>query len=255
VFLEFENSEGEIKRLHELVDYEKYQVVLTQQGGLTRYRMNDIVQVRGFYRQTPMLEFVGRANAVCDLAGEKLHEEFVRTALTPLMVTDAFIVLPNCEKDLGYTLFVDARTQSNHAELASKSEDALCTAHHYKLARTQNQIAPLQVQLIENLAARLRDFSVADGVKLGDIKESVFVNDPAKATKLLSALGLVSSTGINGNVEIACSTEINGKVDIASSTAINDKTDSNPQLRVSLLEESIPQPQESQQSAPVEVEA
>ncbi len=206
VFLEFEDSKGEIKRLHELVDHEQYQVIVTQNSGLTRYRMNDIVEVSGFYSQTPMLEFVGRANAVCDLAGEKLHEEFVRNALTPL-IADSFLVVPNCGKDLGYVLLVDSRTLLNQEELAEKAEKALCSAHHYKLARIQNQIAALELQLVENLSTRLQDFHQAEGMKLGNIKTTAFINDPAKAARLLSF--------------------------------INEKKYSTLPLRVSLLEESI----------------
>ncbi|MBI2809494.1 MAG: GH3 auxin-responsive promoter family protein [Candidatus Melainabacteria bacterium] len=210
VFLEFEDSQGVIKRLHELVDHEQYQVIVTQNSGLTRYRMNDIVEVRGFYSKTPMLEFIGRANAVCDLAGEKLHEEFVRNALTPLL-SDTFLVVPNCEKDLGYMMLVDSRTITNQDELAEKAEEALCSAHHYKLARTQNQIAALELQLVENLSMRLQDFHQSEGMKLGNIKDTAFINDPEKAARLLAF--------------------------------ISEKKQNNQPLRVSLLEESsVPHP-------------
>ena len=56
-------------------------MIVSQKGGLTRYRMNDRVQVAGRYRATPCLRFVGRASEVSDLVGEKLHERFVREAL------------------------------------------------------------------------------------------------------------------------------------------------------------------------------
>jgi len=221
VFLEFENSNGEIKRLHELVDSEKYQIIVTQNSGLTRYRINDTVQVRGFYRNTPMLEFVGRANSVCDLAGEKLHEEFVQTALTPLFPADAFALVPNCEQDLGYTLLVDSRTQSNHGEIVERAEEALCAAHHYKLARTQSQISKLQLQLVENLATRLQEFHQSEGMHLGDIKDTVFINDPEKASRLL--------------------------------TFLKERRDSSQPLRVSLLEESSAPLQVSAQATRLEV--
>ncbi|HEY9683549.1 MAG TPA: GH3 auxin-responsive promoter family protein [Drouetiella sp.] len=209
VFLEFENSEGEIKRLHQLVDGEKYQIIVTQNSGLTRYRINDTVQVRGFYSKTPMLEFVGRANAVCDLVGEKLHEEFVRAALSPLLPDETFVLVPSCDKNLGYTLLVDRHTTTDYSELAEKAEEALCTAHHYKLARVQNQISAIEIKAVEDLSARLQDFYRTEGMQLGNIKDTAFVHDTEKAKKLLNAF--------------------------------NEKRESNPQLRVSLLEESSSQ--------------
>ena len=54
----------------------EYDIVLTQHGGLYRYRIGDRVRVTRFYQATPCLEFVGRSDAVCDLTGEKLHERF-----------------------------------------------------------------------------------------------------------------------------------------------------------------------------------
>lgn len=209
VFLEFENSDGDIKRLHELVDGEKYQIIVTQNSGLTRYRINDTVQVRGFYDKTPMLEFVGRANAVCDLVGEKLHEEFVRAALNPLLPDDTFILVPNCQKDPGYTLLVDAHTQMDCSDISERAEDALCAAHHYKIARMQKQISAVEIRLVENLTAGLQEFHQTEGIQLGNIKDAAFLHDTEKAKKLLNSL--------------------------------NEKKHSSAPLRVSLLEENSAQ--------------
>lgn len=51
-----------------------YAVVLTNATGLLRYRLDDVVRVRGWYGQAPLLEFLYRAGRVASVAGEKLTE-------------------------------------------------------------------------------------------------------------------------------------------------------------------------------------
>lgn len=84
-FLEFEESAGgepgEIRMAHELALGGRYQVMITTGGGLYRYRLHDEIEVTGFYNRCPLVRFVGRADHVSDLAGEKLSEIQVREAL------------------------------------------------------------------------------------------------------------------------------------------------------------------------------
>ncbi len=209
VFLEFETKNGTIKRLHELVDGERCQVIVTQQSGLTRYRLHDVVEVQGFFRQTAKLEFVGRANSVCDLAGEKLQEEFVRRTLTAILPQCDFLLTPTDESHLGYVLLVDPQSTTRynktnrHGETGRYDESnrhhetdrydgvtlqadaALCQAHHYRLARDQGQIAPLQMLFVANLKSRLQDFHQEEGMKIGNIKEVALLTDLTKAKRLL----------------------------------------------------------------------
>lgn len=51
-----------------------YAVVLTNAAGLTRYRLDDVVRVRGRLGEAPLLEFLYRAGGVASIAGEKLTE-------------------------------------------------------------------------------------------------------------------------------------------------------------------------------------
>ncbi len=229
VLLEFETSEGTIKRLHELVDGERYQVIVTQQSGLTRYRLHDVVEVRGFFRQTAKLEFVGRANSVCDLAGEKLQEQFVRRTLTAILPQCDFLLTPTDESHLGYVLLVDPQGTNRYDEtdrydgITVQADAALCQAHHYRLARDQGQIALLRMLFVPNLKSRLQDFHQEEGMKIGNIKEVALLTDLAKARRLL--------------------------------VFINAQIDSCKPLRVSSSEQSYPLHSSSQPDAQLPVEA
>lgn len=66
---------------HELETGRDYVVVLTNTAGLIRYRLDDVVRVRGWYEQAPVVEFIRRAGRVTSLVGEKLTEDQVIAAM------------------------------------------------------------------------------------------------------------------------------------------------------------------------------
>ena len=84
VFFEFLDESGFIYQLHELKQGKIYEMIISQKGGLYRYRIGDRVRFTHLYLNTPCLEFMGRHKEVSDLVGEKLHSEFVRDVLETL---------------------------------------------------------------------------------------------------------------------------------------------------------------------------
>ncbi len=79
-FFEFQEVDGSTCRLaHQLETGGRYRVILTTGGGLYRYHLRDEVQVAGFLHQCPLLRFLGKADRVSDLVGEKLAESHVRS--------------------------------------------------------------------------------------------------------------------------------------------------------------------------------
>ena len=68
-------------RIDQLEPGHRYQVVVTTAGGLYRYAMNDLVEVAGVHRATPLLRFVQKGRGVTNLTGEKLYEAQVIEAV------------------------------------------------------------------------------------------------------------------------------------------------------------------------------
>lgn len=66
---------------HELEVGRRYDVVLSGANGLYRYDLNDIVEVRGFYRRTPLVAFVRKGRDMTSITGEKLHLNHVQAAV------------------------------------------------------------------------------------------------------------------------------------------------------------------------------
>jgi hypothetical protein len=58
---------------HELECGRRYRVLLTTAGGLYRYDINDVVEVTGRYRDTPLIAFLRKAGDMANVTGEKLH--------------------------------------------------------------------------------------------------------------------------------------------------------------------------------------
>ena len=68
-----EREDARVLTAGQMEEGESYYVLLTTPTGLYRYDINDVVRVAGFYRQTPMLEFVRKGRDMVSLTGEKLH--------------------------------------------------------------------------------------------------------------------------------------------------------------------------------------
>jgi len=142
-FLEFENEEGEVLLAHELVTSRSYRPVLTNSAGLYRYRTGDLVEVTGFLEKTPCLRWIGRADAVSDLCGEKLSEAQVTLALQEIGYPHFALMVPTSDRDgLRYRCLYSADHDLNIQRL----ESILVRNPHYRWARQLGQLGPIQPQ-------------------------------------------------------------------------------------------------------------
>ena len=83
-FMEFIDTEDDSERcltMDQLEEGRRYELVITNYGGLYRYKMHDIFLVTGFYNKTPLIEFQNRAGYAANIRGEKTSEAAVRHAV------------------------------------------------------------------------------------------------------------------------------------------------------------------------------
>jgi hypothetical protein len=71
----------ELLRVEQLEVGQRYFVYVTNASGLYRYEMNDIVEVTGHHRQTPLIRFIQKGKGVVSFTGEKLYEVQVIAAV------------------------------------------------------------------------------------------------------------------------------------------------------------------------------
>lgn len=78
---EAESAQPVVLEAHELQEGQDYLLIFSTFGGLYRYDIGDIVRCRGWYGETPVLEFLQKAGGYCDLEGEKLSAHTVCAAM------------------------------------------------------------------------------------------------------------------------------------------------------------------------------
>lgn len=133
----------------ELETERDYTVVLTNSAGLVRYRLDDVVRVRGWLERTPLIEFLYRAGRVASVAGEKLTEnqvvEAVRMATERLRLPDFdFLLSPRWDDPPFYQLNC---TRPAEEQLALAVDQALAEQNdEYRSRRNSLRLGKLQIK-------------------------------------------------------------------------------------------------------------
>ncbi len=178
VFFEFE-QQGNIYHLHELEKGKSYSLIISQKGGLYRYRIGDRIRVTHYYLNTPCLEFIGRTETTSDLVGEKLHEDFVCDTLNSLQLEGTFFksLVPVRIPTDHYLLLLD-RANLPAEIIAQLLEQELMRSHHYQQARLLGQLDPPQVLISSQIPEIITNYKMRKGMKWGDIKHQPLVTTP-----------------------------------------------------------------------------
>jgi GH3 auxin-responsive promoter len=186
VFYEFLDEHGRMFLLHELQEEGEYEVILTQKGGLFRYRIGDRVRVTGFYMGSPLLEFTGRSDAVCDMVGEKLNENFVRVCVEKLSTSGCFQTLLPIAPECGapYYLLLTDSLPEEITQIETELESELCQAYHYRNARLLGQLDPVKVGVAPRLREAFYGYFAGKGMKWGDIKHCHLIRKTEDAAGL-----------------------------------------------------------------------
>jgi hypothetical protein len=188
VFFELEDDGGRLYRIDEAVVGRRYELILSQRGGLLRYRIGDRVDVVGRHRQAPCLRFVGRSNDVSDLVGEKLHAGFVHDALTRVLDGDRFAFLVPMRRGDAPSYYCCVTSGDEAADTGARLERELALAHHYQLARQLDQLGPVRVVVAPRARDAYYEHHMRRGMKWGDIKFSPLLKEPDR--ELLASIGV-----------------------------------------------------------------
>lgn len=179
VFFEFENESGAILSLDQIQQGSIYTLILSQKGGLYRYRIGDRVRVGPRYLNTPCLDFIGRDHQVCDLVGEKLNETFVRDQLRliPQHNSRFRCLVPCLDPHPHYHLILD-REEPRLDSVAMDLDQALQSAPHYRLARQLGQLGPIQVKICPQILESVIRSRLRSGCRWGDVKLPCLLSHP-----------------------------------------------------------------------------
>ncbi len=81
-FLPYGEDTEETKWIEDVEIGKWYELVVTNFSGLYRYRLEDVVEVVGFYGQSPVLRYLFRKNLAVNIAGEKTNQMMVAGVVT-----------------------------------------------------------------------------------------------------------------------------------------------------------------------------
>jgi len=169
---------------HELDPGGRYRVVVTTGGGLYRYCLNDEVQVVGLENECPLLRFLGKADRVSDLVGEKLSEPHVRSVLDKVFaangLTSRFAMLVPVETLPGrrYRLYLQGLPPHvDGVSLTAALEEGLRQNPHYAYAVGLGQLAPAEVCVLDPAGEPASQVylrcQIRRGMRAGNVKPAV----------------------------------------------------------------------------------
>lgn len=148
--------------MEELVDGQVYEIVITTQAGLYRYRIGDLLRVVGRKYNCPLFRFEGRKGIGIDLASEKSPESVLRNALIVAAVKSRLSLSAysmygtgerydnNGSSTLHYVVQFETKKELSETELSSFAQEIdhqiSSIIKSYESARNSGLIQPLQVQ-------------------------------------------------------------------------------------------------------------
>src|SRR5260221_626638 len=188
-FFEFLEEGAERPRFAwQLEDGKRYQIILTTSAGLYRYQLGDVVEVCGFHRRAPRIRFVRKVGAASNLAGEKLDESHVNTAVARALAKAGieatyFTLAPRLGGERpGYALILEAQGAPPESTLAVLREAAYAALRDasvdYGRLRACGQLAPLVLKHLEaGTYARVPPAKVEDGSAEAQLKTAHLVAD------------------------------------------------------------------------------
>lgn len=172
VIFEFLSPNGKVHNLTELDLGKTYELVISQLGGLSRYRIGDRIQVSHWYLNTPCLNFVGRGEEISDLVGEKLNIEFVKKCLNNYLKWGFCCLIPVSGNPPHYCFLLE-KTDLKKDAIADELETALQQNFHYHKARQFAQLDKVKVIINPKVLQWLQD-----NKRLGDGKYPILITTP-----------------------------------------------------------------------------
>lgn len=80
-FIPYGEPDTNVLTLNQLEAGKQYEILITTQAGLYRYRLKDVIEVKGFRNKCPLISFVYRKGQLFNIAGEKFSEEDARNTV------------------------------------------------------------------------------------------------------------------------------------------------------------------------------
>ena len=151
------SAEPAILGAHELDAGRCYRILLTNENGLYRYDINDIVRMDGFHKHTPLISFVRKSGTMTNIVGEKLHLNHVLFAMENLQSQFSLGIRQfRVASDMAmrrYDVFLDIPQDLSadflRETLLPSLDDSLCECNiEYAAKRKSGRLHPPRIHLM-----------------------------------------------------------------------------------------------------------
>jgi len=173
---------------HELCIGEQYELVITNLGGLCRYRIGDVIRVVGFHHGAPLVEFQYRQGQLLNLRGEKTSEPQLAAAVSKLWPAEAGALVEYSSAERAeaevphYLIFLELVDGSRLTpEMGPALDRALRESNPvYDSWRRKGALGPCQVRQVEKGGfERLRAERLIEGASPQQLKVSRVLRNAA----------------------------------------------------------------------------
>ncbi|OIT36858.1 PREDICTED: jasmonic acid-amido synthetase JAR1-like [Nicotiana attenuata] len=161
---------------------QEYEIVLTTFTGLYRYRLGDVVEVAGFYKNTPKLNFICRRKLILTVNIDKNTEKDLQLVVERgsqiLSKSRAELVdftsHANVAKRPGhYVIYWEIKGEVEEKVLGEccREMDASFVDHGYVVSRKTNSIGPLELCIVERgTFKKILEHFIGNGAALSQFK-------------------------------------------------------------------------------------
>ncbi|KAI3502198.1 hypothetical protein L1887_30230 [Cichorium endivia] len=161
---------------------QQYEIVLTTFTGLYRYRLGDVVEVAGFYKETPKLNFLCRRKLILTINIDKNTEKDLQLAVKkgsqPLIKAQAELVDFTSHADISnqpghYIVYWEIKGEVDEQILdqCCKEMDAAFVDHGYVVSRKTNSIGPLELCIVERgTFKKIMEHFISNGATMSQFK-------------------------------------------------------------------------------------
>jgi len=157
-----------------------YFIIVTTPGGLYRYNIDDIITVKGFFNNTPVIEFIQKGLNAVSVMGEKLYESQMNEAINRAvdknkLLLEFFSASVQSGKPPRYVFLVEfdgAVSSTGKRELLKSIEEELGLENaEYKYVRDSQLLGPPILKVVKKGEfERYRARRVAEGANDSQFK-------------------------------------------------------------------------------------
>lgn len=190
---ELDSPHKHFLQIDELELGKRYCAYVTTYSGLFRYNMNDLVEVGGFYKNTPTVHMISKVNGIVSMTGEKLYEPQFMDAVHQAeaetgIKTKFFVGFAEVEESKYhfYFEFQDEKINQEQAETFTKVVDEKLQHINveYESKRQSFRLhAPETHILLSNAYARFKAACLKDGFRDGQFKFNLLMQDEKRRSK------------------------------------------------------------------------